>query len=154
MYNINIYYIYVYINISLSLYVYICITSRFLYTTKKLRVYDIHYVPKCLSCHKAILVMSGRTYYFHHEYICVMFILLLRGLTTLSFECCEYIYCLICLISKSRSYLGQTLIKVKQSEKYGKICRNMKFTHSLSSLNHSVVSTTKYLGKIRKLISI
>ena len=32
-----------------------CLRNRFLYTLKKLSVHQIHYMPKCLSCHKAIL---------------------------------------------------------------------------------------------------
>ena len=49
---------------------------------KKLSVHQTHHVPKCLSCHKAILVMTGRTNCFH-DYICVMPILLLQDLSTL-----------------------------------------------------------------------
>ena len=48
---------------------------------KKHSVHHIHNVPKSLSYHKAILVMTGRTHCFH-DYICVMPILLLQDLST------------------------------------------------------------------------
>ena len=59
--------------------------NRFLYDMKKLSVHHIHHVPKCLSCHKAILVMIGRTHCFHcfHDYICVIPILLVQDWSTL-----------------------------------------------------------------------
>ena len=34
------------------------------------------HVPKCMSCHKAIVVITGRAHYFH-DYIYIMLILLL-----------------------------------------------------------------------------
>ena len=43
---------------------------------KELSVHHINQVLKCLSCQKAILVMTGRVHCFH-DYICVMSILLL-----------------------------------------------------------------------------
>ena len=48
---------------------------------KKLSVHQTHHVPKCLSFHKVILVMTGRTNCFH-DYICAMPILVLQDLST------------------------------------------------------------------------
>ena len=40
--------------------------------------HDVHHVPKCMSCHKAIVVITGRAHYFHdYIYIYIMLILLL-----------------------------------------------------------------------------
>ena len=36
----------------------------------------VHHVPKCMSCHKAIVVMTGRAHCFH-DYIYITLILLL-----------------------------------------------------------------------------
>ena len=41
-----------------------------------------HRVPKCMSCHKAIAVITGRTHCFH-DYMCTTPTLLLRDLSTL-----------------------------------------------------------------------
>ena len=30
-----------------------------------------HHVPKCMSCHKAIVVITGRAHYFH-DYIYIL----------------------------------------------------------------------------------
>ena len=38
----------------------------------------VHHVPKCMSCHKAIVVITGRAYCFHDNiYIYITLILLL-----------------------------------------------------------------------------
>ena len=42
----------------------------FLSTIKRVNVHTIHHVPKCLSCHKGILVINGRPDCFH-DYIYV-----------------------------------------------------------------------------------
>ena len=39
-------------------------------------VTNVHHVPKCMSCHKAIVVITGRVYCFH-DYIYITAILLL-----------------------------------------------------------------------------
>ena len=36
----------------------LCVSCAQLYPT-------IYHVPKCMSCHKAIVVMTGRVHYFH-----------------------------------------------------------------------------------------
>ena len=36
----------------------------------------VHHVPKCMSCHKAIVVITGRAHCFH-DYIYITLILLL-----------------------------------------------------------------------------
>ena len=36
----------------------------------------VHHVPKCMSCHKAIVVINGRAHCFH-DYIYITLILLL-----------------------------------------------------------------------------
>ena len=36
----------------------------------------VHHVPKCMSCHKAIVVITGRAHCFH-DYIYVTLILLM-----------------------------------------------------------------------------
>ena len=38
--------------------------------------HDVDDVPKCMSCHKAIVVITGRAHCFH-DYIYIMLILLL-----------------------------------------------------------------------------
>ena len=42
----------------------------------------VHHVPKCMSCHKAIVVITGRAHCFH-DYIHITLILLLSDLSTL-----------------------------------------------------------------------
>ena len=54
-----------------------------------LSVHHVHHVPKCMSCHKAIVPITGRTRCFY-DYICVALILLWRDLSTLYVV--EYIY--------------------------------------------------------------
>ena len=36
----------------------------------------VHHVPKCMSCHKAIVVITGRAHCFH-DYIYITLVLLL-----------------------------------------------------------------------------
>ena len=43
---------------------------------------NVHHVSNCMSCHKAIVVITGRTHCFHDN-IYVMLILLLLDLSTL-----------------------------------------------------------------------
>ena len=57
------------------IYIYLFI-KRFLYTMRMLSVHHVHHVPKCMSCHKATVVITGRAHWFH-DYICVTPILLL-----------------------------------------------------------------------------
>ena len=38
--------------------------------------HDVHHVPKCMSCHKAIVVITGRAHCFH-DCIYITLILLL-----------------------------------------------------------------------------
>ena len=33
--------------------------------------FDLHHVPKCMSCHKAIVVITGRAHCFH-DYIYIL----------------------------------------------------------------------------------
>ena len=40
---------------------------------------NVHHVPKCISCHKAIVMITGRAHYFHDN-IYIMPILFLSGL--------------------------------------------------------------------------
>ena len=42
----------------------------------------VHHVPKCMSCHKAIVVITGRAHCFH-DYIYITLILLLWDLSTM-----------------------------------------------------------------------
>ena len=42
----------------------------------------VHHVPKCMSCHKAIVVIAGRAHFFHDN-IYIMLVLLLWDLSTL-----------------------------------------------------------------------
>ena len=37
---------------------------------------SVHHVPKCMSCHKAIVVITGRAHCFH-DYIYITLVLLL-----------------------------------------------------------------------------
>ena len=30
----------------------------------------VHHVPKCMSCHKAIVVITGRAHCFHDTFVC------------------------------------------------------------------------------------
>ena len=66
-------------------------------------VFDIH-VPKCMSCHKAIVVITGRAHCFHdciYKYMIYI----------------SYVICVICVISKRRFSLGQTLMIIKHKVK-------------------------------------
>ena len=38
-------------------------------------IHDVHHVPKCMSCHKAIVVITGRAHCFH-DFICITLVLL------------------------------------------------------------------------------
>ena len=42
----------------------------------------VHYVPKCMSCHKAIVMKNGRAHCFHDN-LYIMLIFLLQDLRTL-----------------------------------------------------------------------
>ena len=76
-----------YINICVSVRVCICvciimktmcppvITTMALWQLMHLGT-SVHHVPKCMSCHKAIVAISGKVHCFH-DYIYVMPILLL-----------------------------------------------------------------------------
>ena len=72
--------------------------------------------------------------YIMYIYICIYYIL--------------YISSIFCLISKSKSSFGQTLVKikriVKRMVKFAKIWYKYNSSHV-----HSFLSTTKHLGKIR-----
>ena len=74
--SIHIYSIYIYIYIIYkrnNTYIYTrTLSTGFIYNED---------VPKCLSCRKVILVMTGREHCFR-DYICVMSILLLRDWST------------------------------------------------------------------------
>ena len=51
----------------------------------------VHHVPKCMSCHKAIVVITGRAHCFHDN-IYITLILLLWDLSTLCVVDHLYIY--------------------------------------------------------------
>ena len=59
---------------------YICF---YIHAMKKPSVHHLHHVPKCFSCHKAILMMTARPHCFH-DYICGMRLLLLQDITPFS----------------------------------------------------------------------
>ena len=66
-------YIYIHTYTYIYIYIYICnheknVPSR------------LHHVPKCISCHKATVVISGRAHCFH-DYIYIVLILHLRDLS-------------------------------------------------------------------------
>ena len=82
IYNI---YIYTYIYICICIYMYICnhennvITTMGLWQLMHLGI-TVRHVPKCMSCHKAIVVITGRAHCFHVSmitYIHITLILLL-----------------------------------------------------------------------------
>ena len=57
---------YIYICIYIYIYIYICnhennVPSR-LYVS--VSVHEVHDVPKCMSCHKATVAITGRAHYF------------------------------------------------------------------------------------------
>ena len=82
-------------DIYLSLYIYLCI-SIYLYLFELIlcsllsllrtlwyeQCVTVHHVPKCISCHKAIVVITGRAHCFHDN-IYITLILLLWDLSTL-----------------------------------------------------------------------
>ena len=53
-----------------------------LFTLYTMSILYIYHVPKCMSCHKAIVVITGRAHCFH-DYIYITPILLLWDLSTL-----------------------------------------------------------------------
>ena len=117
---------------------------------KKLSVHKIQHVPKCLSCRKAILVMTGDDCWCFHD---LMITYVLFPSCFCKFYIYIYIYiwymiCVIFVISKRRSSLGQTIVKIIHKMK-----RMVKFVKKWiltpSSYAHSFLSTTKHLGKIR-----
>ena len=72
-------YLYIYI------YIYICnhennvptrLSTQWLCGNSCTWAHDVHHVPKCMSCHKAIMVITGRAHCFH-DYIYITLILLL-----------------------------------------------------------------------------
>ena len=81
-----------------------------------------------------------------YDYICVIPILLLQVLYIYIYI--WYMICVIFVISKRRSSLGQTIVKIIHKMK-----RMVKFVKKWiltpSSYAHSFLSTTKHLGKIR-----
>ena len=85
-------YIHTYIHIYLSVYLCVCMCVCIIMKTMCLSRYhhsgfvatyalmdlgtSVHHVPKCMNCHKAIVVISGKVHCFH-DYIYIMPILLL-----------------------------------------------------------------------------
>ena len=80
-------YLYIYICIYVCiLYIYKRLCQQILYTMKKLSLHHLHHAPRCLSFHKAILVMTRSANCFY-DYICVIPNLLLQGLSVNIFAC-------------------------------------------------------------------
>ena len=63
----------------------------------------VHYVPKCISCHKAIAVITGRTH-CSHDFIYITPILLLCHLSTVCRGSLMTIYTLYIYITKKQKY--------------------------------------------------
>ena len=107
-----------------------------LYTTRMmLSVHHVHHVPKCMSCHKAIVPITGRTRCFY-DYICVTLILLSRDLSTLYVV--EYIY-------KFVQFQKRFFFRLSAYKNQIKINLTAPPPHPV----HSFPSTTKHLKKIR-----
>ena len=77
---LSIHYLYIYICIYIYMYIYIHIYLYYIH----IYIYDVrlHHVSKCMSCHKAIVVITGRAHCFHDN-IYITLILLLWDLSTL-----------------------------------------------------------------------
>ena len=63
-------YIYIYIYIYIYTYIYITLLALLVeHSLSTLHWYQqcvtVHHVPKCMSCHKAIVVITGRAHCFH-----------------------------------------------------------------------------------------
>ena len=166
---------------------------------KKLTVHHIHHVSKCLSCHKAILMITRQwlqclifilllrdfgTFYsvdvyvyvdVIYEYLCpvcflsphnqegtlfsmITYVLYPSCFCKISALCVSWVYLDLsynlynlsrCLISKRRSSIGQTLIKIKHKVKWMIKVLKTRNLPPLSSCMHSSLSTTKLLEKIR-----
>ena len=61
-------YIYIYINIYTHVYIYTCLyiyTHVYIYIYIYMYIYIYLLVPKCISCHKAIVVITGKVHCFH-----------------------------------------------------------------------------------------
>ena len=74
-----------YINLHLYAYINIHIYAAYVY------IYAVYHVPKCMSCHKAIVVINGRVHSFH-DCIYTMPVLLLWDLSTMCTSSYFYIY--------------------------------------------------------------
>ena len=57
-----------YIYVSLSIDLYIILMHIYIY------IYHVHHVPKGMSCHKAIIVITGRAHWYHD---CIYMLILL-----------------------------------------------------------------------------
>ena len=79
-------YIIIYIHFGIYIYIYIFIIYTIYYWahdgTWCTYVHDVHHVPKCMSCQKAIVVTTGRAHCFH-DCMYITPILLLLDLSTL-----------------------------------------------------------------------
>ena len=95
---------------------------------------EISHVPKCMSCHKTIVVITGRAHCFHDN-IYITLILLLWDLNTLCVV--DHLWPLIYnYLEKSLHYRCFTAISLRRKEE-----RKLK-------INHSPSLTWKKLGLI------
>ena len=104
---------------------------------KKKKKNTVHHVPKCMSCHKAIVVITGRAHSFH-DYIYIYIYIYYAHLASVRFEhsVCRgslmtiYIYIkreyLLCLQSNAKgSFLQKCINSVEQ---------RLKFSHCEGSI--------------------
>ena len=55
----------------------------------------VHHVPKCMSCHKAIVVITGRAHYFHDNIYIYIYIYIYTYIYL--YICIVYIFIYICI---------------------------------------------------------
>ena len=64
-------YMYSYIHIYICLYIHTYISYMYIYVYAIMKTMcppgyqTVHHVPKCMSCHRAIVVITGRAHSFH-----------------------------------------------------------------------------------------
>ena len=69
-------YAYIYIHIYLYIYIYIRLSPQWLCGNSCTWANDVHHVPKCMSCHKAIVMITGRAHCFQDNLYITLILLL------------------------------------------------------------------------------
>ena len=97
--------LYIYIYIYMYIYIYIYIT--------------VHHVPKCMSCHKAIVVITGRAHCFYDN-IYIMLIVILWDFSTLCVA--DHLWPLMIFVFIHKTSVGKSVHVFTSRNKVSKSC--------------------------------